>query len=235
MRESEDMERTFKNYLKYGYVVGPLIMYLIMTPMISLIVSSLVLFIIFTLLLFLQLLIGWRVWENGVDLDAHHRVMGFLLIFNFGLHAVMPFFFISFGTIFFYISLAIYLLLLGFLFTKTKAVAEGINNPSKSLIGKAFLIGAGVIIFVAIPAHSIPREGLIIQLLDDKMKGFYIITAMYLIGLLITFILPVFFYPVQTKAEELEELPKGRRKLSRAKRKALKAKKVNKNAKTDIS
>ena len=229
MRVEQEVEGTFKNFLKSGYVFGLLTMYLILTPMFSLIVSSLVFFIILTILLFIQLFIGWRVWRNGLDLEIQHRVMGFFIIFNFGLHGVMPFFFFSFGTIFFYFSLAIYLLLLGFLFTKTKIIAEGIHNPRKSIIGKAFLIAAIVIVFIAIPADGRRGEGLIIQLLDDRIEEFYVKSALYLLGLLLTFVLPVFFYPVQSTSEEH---PKGRRKLSRAKRKALKARKLkgNKNA-----
>ncbi|WP_043932614.1 hypothetical protein [Bacillus sp. EB01] len=233
MREIQEVERTFKNYLNYGNVIGPITMYLIITPMVSLIVSSALLFIFFTILLFMELFAGWRSWRSGVDRQSHQRVMGFFMLFNFGLHAVMPLFFFTFGTIFFYISLAIYLILLVFLFTKTKVIAEGIHNPAESWIGKAFLIAAVIIVFFAIPGDARPTEGLIMRLMDNKVKAIYLPTAMYLLGLLITFILPVFFHPVQFEAAE--ELPKGRRKLSRAERKALKAKKVNKKAETDVS
>ncbi|ALC91665.1 hypothetical protein AM500_19160 [Bacillus sp. FJAT-18017] len=232
MREIQEVERTFKNYLNYGNVIGPITMYLIITPMVSLIVSSFLLFILFTILLLLELFAGWRSWRSGVDRQSHQRMIGFFMILNFGLHAVMPLFFLSFGTILFYISLGTYLLLLFFLITKTKVIAEGIHNPAESWIGKAFIITAAIIVFVAIPADARPTEGLIMRLLDDKVKQIYIITSMYLVGLVITFVLPVFFYPADFKAEEQ---PKGRRKLSRAERKALKAKKVNKKAETDVS
>ncbi|HZG72354.1 MAG TPA: hypothetical protein VEY51_12535 [Chondromyces sp.] len=77
MRAGQEVERTFKNYLNYGHVVGLLTMQLILTPMISLLVSSLVLSIILTFLLFIQLFIGWRVWQDGADFQYQQRVMGF--------------------------------------------------------------------------------------------------------------------------------------------------------------
>ena len=222
MRVSQEIERTFNSYLKYGHVIGLFIAYLILTPIVSLILSSMVLFILLTLLLFLQLAVGWRLWRKGMDRQEHQRVMGFMMIGSFGLHSGIPFFYYSFGTIYFLISAAIFLVLLGLLFAKTKAIAQGIHNP-KSFIGKAFIFATAAIMLFAIPAYDRPTEGVIMQLLDGRTKELYIITSMYLLGLILTFILPVFFYPVQKVAEEH---PKGRRKPSRAERKTLKAHKA---------
>ncbi len=217
----QEVDRTFINYLNYGFVMGHFVLYVLYAPIISLIVYSLVLFIILTVIYFIQFIIGWRVWKNGLEIDLQNRLMGFFTIFNFGFYSVMPLLSLTFGSIFFWISLSIYLILLGFLFVKTKTVAEGIHDPKESKIGKAFIIGAILIVFIAIPARYNVPEGIVMSLLNHNQKEFYVFTALYLLGLLITFVLPVFFYPVQHK---LEEPPKGRRKLSRAKRKALKEK-----------
>ncbi|OCA84031.1 hypothetical protein A8F94_14945 [Bacillus sp. FJAT-27225] len=234
MFDWEEVERTFKNYLNYGQVAGPVMMYVMIAPVVSLIVASWVLFFIFTIVLFLQLFIGWRVWRSGLERESHQRVMAFFMFFNFGLHAVMPLFFFTFGTIYFYISLGIYLLLLFFLFTKTKVIAEAIHDPADSWIGKGFLIATVVIAFIAIPGQYRPSEGIIMQLMDNKVKAIYLPTAMYLLGLLLTFLVPVFFYPAQFEVGAADDHPKGRKKLSRAERKALKARKANKFSETDV-
>lgn len=219
MIKQEELERTFKSYIKSPYVLGLVMMHLIYTTLVTLVVFSFVLFIIFFLLLFSQVYIGWRAWKQGWEYEKYRRLMNLFLFFNLGISLLMPFFFVYFGTLYFWAGLIFYLSYVIFLFSKAKVIADGMYKPSESKIWKIYLVSIVIIGFIGIPGYYMPSSGLFLDLMSEEVKDIYYPEVLYLMGLVLTFLLPILLYPKKT---EVEEQPQGRKKLSRANRKALK-------------
>lgn len=137
-------------------------------------------------LAFVSAILFYILWRKY----SHHSkkyfgLMSYLMLVVMGIHCVIPFFRVLYGTLAFVVGIIIVIssILLPHLYSE--AVAYGILNPSKSKLGTIFFIYVGVVFLFGILSYLALR-------LTGSSDMIAVVTFFLCIGLFFLFLSPIF-------------------------------------------
>lgn len=181
-------DRNFKDFI-VGNAFGLIGSNLLMGTLSSLVPSvSLNIFLLFMAITLVETVIAWIWWRRGMELVRYNSLTAFLLCMTVGLFMVFPLLRITHGIPLFWVTFAVYALMILYALIKRETIFQAFHKPANSRIAKGTVIV--LILFLLLGALSFRhgQEMVILASMNDQQGALFVSSFTYSLGLLVTFV-----------------------------------------------
>ncbi|MDI3311269.1 MAG: hypothetical protein QJR05_07550 [Thermoanaerobacterium sp.] len=131
--------------------------------------------------------IAWYWWKTIHNEVRYNSLICFLMLITSGIFCMIPVLRLTFGTLLFWTTLILYIVLLLYSLYKKEMIFQALHRPEKSKIAKGIVAFVFVLMIIGSFSFKNGQELLILRVLNDYQGAFFVAFFSYAIGFLFTF------------------------------------------------